>query len=124
MFNILSLNAGGLLCKTRRPEFLECINKYDLICFQESKFDYSDTFDFPGYKLLPLMIRKKAKSRSGGIAILIKEKFYDNVKILKNDGENFIGLQFTTYFHIIFCFVLLIYPLRVVIMVILNFLTL
>ena len=33
-FNILSLKAGGLLSKSRRPEFEECVNKCDLIYFQ------------------------------------------------------------------------------------------
>ena len=50
--------------------------KVCLICFQESRFDFTESTQVPEFCLLPLMISKTAKCMSGRIAILIKERFY------------------------------------------------
>ena len=53
------------------------------------------------------MTRTKAKVRSGGIAILVKEHLIDKNKILKNDGDYFywFTLKDPFAYDILFCVV-------------------
>ena len=104
---ILSLNTGGLRSKVHNPEFEETIYNYDIVCIQETQFDSFDLLDVLGFKCLPLMTRTNAKIRSGGIAILVKEHLFDQIKTLKNDGDNFYWFTLKDLFayDIIFCVV-------------------
>ena len=51
------------------------------------------------------MIRHGAKYTSGGIAILVKDEYFDKVKVLKNSGENFYWFTLLNCFtvNILFC---------------------
>ena len=47
-----------------------------------------DSFDIQNCKILQLLNRKNAKSRSGGIAVLIKDAVFEHVKVLQGSSEN------------------------------------
>ena len=88
-FKILSINVGGLQKRLLSPDFERFIQNFSLICIQETHIDRFDSIDIQGFKPLPFMIRHMAKYGSGGIAILVKDEYFDKVRVLKNSGENF-----------------------------------
>ena len=104
-FEILSINVGGLQKRLHGPDFEHFIQNFSLICIQETRFDCFDSIDIQGFKPLPFMIRHRAKYRSGGIAILVKDEYFDKVKVLKNSGENFYWFTLLNCFtvNILFC---------------------
>ena len=75
-FQILSINVGGLQKRLQGPDFEDFIQNYSLICIQETHFDCFDSIDIEGFTALPLMNRSRARNRSGGIAILVKDDTY------------------------------------------------
>ena len=99
---ILSINVGGLNKRLQSPDFEEFIQSYSIVCIQETHFDHFDSIHIPGFTPLHFMIRDKAKYRSGGIAILVKEAVFDKINTVKNSGENFIGFHVQSYLHLIF----------------------
>lgn len=101
--NILSINVGGLNNKIQSPDFENFINKYDIICIQETHFDVHDSISLNGFKCLPTMVRVDARYRSGGIAILVRDSIYDTVQIVKNSGENFYWFTCSISSDTLFC---------------------
>ena len=83
-FKILSINVCGLQKRLHGSDFERFIQIFSLICIQETHFDCFDSIDMQGFKPLPFMIRHRAKHRSGGIAILVKDEYFDKIKVLKN----------------------------------------
>ena len=78
-FKILSINVGGLQKRLHGPHFERFIQNFSLICIQETHFYCFDSTDIQGFKPLPFMIRHRAKYRSGGIAILVRDEYFDKV---------------------------------------------
>ena len=50
--NILSLNVCCLNKRSNYPEFIELVNKYDVLCFVETKTDACDQIDLPGFQMV------------------------------------------------------------------------
>ena len=73
---------GGLRSKVESPDFENFIITYDIVCIIETHFDIFDSISINGFKLLPTMVRRNAKSRSGGIAILVRESIFDSIKVV------------------------------------------
>ena len=61
---------------------------YDIVCLVESKFGSLDSFDIQNFEILHLLNRKKSKSRSGGIAVLVKDTIFEHVKVLNSSSEH------------------------------------
>lgn len=101
--NILSINVGGLVNRIQSPDFEEFINKYDIICIQETHFDAYDSIHINGYTCLPTIVRVDAKYRSGGIAILVRNSIYDTVQIVKNSSEYFYWFKCSLFSNVLFC---------------------
>ena len=85
---LVCINVCGLLSKLRYPDFEEFCQSYDIVCLVESKLGSLDSFDIQNFRILHLINRKQAKSRSGGIAVLVKDTIFEHVKILKSTSEN------------------------------------
>ena len=100
---ILSINVGGLRSKVESPDFENFIITYDIVCIIETHFDIFDSISINGFKLLPTMVRRNAKSGSAGIAILVRESIYDSIKVVKNSGENFYWFSCSSCSDILFC---------------------
>ena len=63
------------------------------------------------------MNRKKAKSRSDGIAVLAKESIFEDISVLKGCSENVIWFNVKKLLiHELVLFGLFIYPLKVVLL--------
>lgn len=86
--NILSLNVCGLVSKQIAPEFLECIQKYDLIGFQETKTDCLDSVFFENYTLYFKHRKEITKRKSGGICLAIKSDLKPYITLLDTDNPN------------------------------------
>ena len=48
---------------------------------------------------LPFMIRHRAKYRSGGIAILVKDEYFDKVKVSEEQWRKFLLIHSVELFH-------------------------
>ena len=86
-----------------KPDFENFINKYDIICIQETHIDAHDSISLNGFKCLPNMVTVDARYRSGGIAILDRDSIYDTVQIVENIGENFYWFTCSICSSILFC---------------------
>ena len=99
---ILSIQVGSL---NKNPDFEEFIQSYSIVCIQETHLDHFDSIHIPGFTPLPFMIRDRAKYRSGGIAILVKEDVFGKINSVKNSGEIFYWFSCSKLFtfDILFC---------------------
>ena len=70
------------MSKLKSSDFEEFIDDFDLICLTESKLDNFDTVNIPGYTCFQKN-RKIFKHKSGGVALLVKDKYKNKVKILE-----------------------------------------
>ena len=85
---LLSLNVCGLASKSQIPEFVELINRYDIIGIQESKTDDCDDINIPRYSIVYNNRRKLSRTKSGGIALLIKSEIRKYIKVeIKNESK-------------------------------------
>ena len=109
---ILSINVGGLHTKKENPDFENFISSYDIICIQETHFDIYDSISINGYKLLPTMVRCNVGSKSGGIAVLVRDSIFDTIdqdsifdtiKVVQNSGENFYWFSCSICSNVLFC---------------------
>ena len=98
------------------PDFENFIITYDIVCIKETHFDNFDSISINGFKLLPTMVRRNAKSRSGGIAILVRESIFDSIKVVKIAVRILIG--FLVLVVQIFYFVFLTFHLKAALIVI------
>jgi exonuclease III len=48
---IVSLNVCGLVSKLQTPEFLDFLNKYDIICLSETKTDRADSLQVKNFSV-------------------------------------------------------------------------
>ena len=85
------INVGGLQKRLHGPDFERFIQIFSLICIQETHFDCFDSIDIQGFKPLPFMIRHRVKCRSGGIAILVKDEYFDKLKFSRTVEKFSIG---------------------------------
>ena len=52
VINLLSLNVGGLIRRSQYPDFIELMNKYEILCFVETKTDDADKINIPGFDVI------------------------------------------------------------------------
>lgn len=88
--NIYSLNVCGLNTKLLCDEFFEHVLSFDICCFQECKTDGVDEisirerFSDYGYEIFFNHRKKLSKSRSGGVAMVMKKNIFDKCVILQS----------------------------------------
>lgn len=90
---ITSWNINGLINKSlgytklSDENFVSAIHDYDIIGLLETHLTDNDEINIKGYKsiIVNRKMNPKAKRSSGGIAVLIKNKFNNGVKIMKKD---------------------------------------
>jgi hypothetical protein len=81
----LSLNVCGLKSRLLFPEFIELICKHDIICLVETKLEDIDVVKINGFTCF-MKNRRKYISRSGGIALLIRNDFLPYIRVIENRG--------------------------------------
>jgi uncharacterized protein YlxW (UPF0749 family) len=52
VINLLSLNVCGLIRRSQYPDVIELINKYEILCFVETKTDDADKINIPGFDVI------------------------------------------------------------------------
>ena len=94
--NILSLNVCGIKKRLQYPEFIELINRYDIICLQESKTDNCDEISVPGDISKMKNRHDMTFRKSGGLMVLYKEKLCDHIKFLSSDSNFVIWFEISS----------------------------
>lgn len=79
--NICALNVCGLKSKLLTPEFENFVNKYDILCFSETKLTDLDDTCIPGYECY---CKNRSNNKSGGIAIFIRKNINNHFTIIKS----------------------------------------
>ena len=81
---VLSWNINGLGNKMADPDLLAFIREYDIIFLTETMKSYDYTLVLPGYQfhhVSRIFEHKNASRASGGIGILVANKFEKNTRI-------------------------------------------
>ena len=69
------------------PEFNAMINKYDIICVQESKLDDVDSVEIQGYEVFMHNRKRISRHRSGGIALIVKTELLPYIKVINSKSQ-------------------------------------
>lgn len=83
----MTLNVCGLKTRCLYPDFLDFLSQYDIIGLQETKTDSLDDIRIQGYNLHFKHRKEISRIKSGGLAILYKEKYAQFIKVLKSDSN-------------------------------------
>jgi hypothetical protein len=83
----LSLNVCGLLAKQKFPDLDEIISKMDIVCLTETKLDDFDKPEFNEH-ICFTKNRRRYINKSGGIALLVRNNFINNIKIIVGKEES------------------------------------
>ena len=81
------INVCGLKSKLRCPEFTSLINDHDIVCVQESKLDDIDQIEITDYTVFTNNRKRITRYRSGGIALIIRNKLLPYIKVLQNESK-------------------------------------
>lgn len=73
ILKLLSINVCGINRRLNYPEFIELVNRYDLLCFTETKTDDLDTIELDNNVLFAKNRQVCARIRSGGIVVGCRE---------------------------------------------------
>ncbi|MEW8546031.1 MAG: endonuclease/exonuclease/phosphatase family protein [Candidatus Thiodiazotropha sp.] len=85
--NIATLNVCGLRKRSQYPDFVEYFDRFDLICFVETKLEDIDVISIPGFQCFSQPRKQKYIRKSGGIALFAKDKFFEHCKYLVTDSD-------------------------------------
>ena len=77
-----TLNVCGLKARSKYPHFVDFCNKYDFLCFTETKIEETDVISISGFISFSQSRRQKFARRSGGISVYVKQnisKHFTNI---------------------------------------------
>ena len=91
---IITLNVNGLNAPTKRQRLAEWIQKQDLYicCLQETHLKTRDTYRLK-VKDWKKIFHTNGDQKKAGVAILITEKTYFEIKAIKRDKGHYIMIQ-------------------------------
>ena len=69
-----SLNVCGLKRRLEYPDFTKYFENSDILCFMETMLDDSDIISLPGFRTISQPRKRKHFRKSGGLAVLIKDR--------------------------------------------------
>ena len=81
------LNVCGLKQRLEYPEFIEFIENYDIICLAETHSDQCDIIEINNYTYISKPRSKEFRRKSGGIGVLIKNKFAKYIDVIPGNSE-------------------------------------
>ena len=82
-----SLNVCGLKRRADYPEFIELVNKYNLICFSESKIDENDVVSIPGYMSIDQPRPQKYQRKSWGISVFYNQSLSEHINNVNTESD-------------------------------------
>lgn len=80
---LASLNVCGIKRRLCYPDFLDLINDFDIMCLVDTKLDDTDVISVPGYSMISQHRQQTFIRKSGGIAVLFKNKFKHTIYQIK-----------------------------------------
>ena len=69
----VTLNVCSLKTRSKYPDFVDFCNKYDFLCFTETKIEETDVISIPGFISFSQSRRKKFARRSSGISVYVNQ---------------------------------------------------
>ena len=84
ILSCITLNVGGLRSKLLFPSFTTFIQMHDIICINESKLSDADIVQINGFTTF-YKNRRKYKRQSGGVLLLIRDRFLKYVTIFEEE---------------------------------------
>ena len=81
------LNVCGLRRRLEYPDFTDVLLKYDIICFAETKLDYTDVISCEGYTFFNKPRKERYLRKSGGIEFLVRNDLCRHVTFIDPDNE-------------------------------------
>lgn len=90
---IASLNVCGLKRRLEYPDFTKYFENYDILCFMETMLDDSDIISLPGFSTISQPRKQKHLRKSGGLAVLIKDKFAEFCKHIDTTSDYILWLS-------------------------------
>ena len=85
--DLLILNVCGIKTKLLYPEFVNLLNKHDILCFTETKTDDLDVINHEDF-IFHIKNRKKISNfRSGGIALGYRKSLQNLIHPIKTDSQ-------------------------------------
>ena len=85
--NITFINVNGLVQKSKYPEFIEFIDKYDIVGITECNMTEKDYLQLNNFSVLKIKERPFYVKVSGGITVLVKNYVKDFVKYIDTESE-------------------------------------
>ena len=93
------LNVCGLRRRLQYPDFCQFIQKYDVICFAETKPDQADVISCSGYMFYSQPRRQKYYRRSGGTGFLVRDSISNFANVIPSESEYISWLKLSKQFH-------------------------
>ena len=87
-----SLNVCGLKRRLEYPDFTKYFENYDILCFMETMLDDSD-ISLPGFSTISQPRQQKHFRKSGGLAVLIKDRFAEFCKHIDTTSDYILWLS-------------------------------
>ena len=87
VINLLLLNVCGLIRRSQYPAVIELINKYEILCFVETKTDDADKINIPGFDVIMKNRFKMNRTKSVGIVLAFKKHLGDVIHPLESDSK-------------------------------------
>ena len=92
-----TLNVGGLKSKIKFEDFQEEINSFDIVCLLEIKMDKNDDSvfekEFEQFKVFTNVDEEYQNSPRGGIMILVKNFFLENIKLIPKTNNLALSIE-------------------------------
>ena len=82
---LASLNVCGIKRRLCYPDFIDLINGFDIICLVETILDDTDVISVSGYSMIAQQRQQTFIRKSGGIAVLFKNKFKNTIHQIKTN---------------------------------------
>ena len=88
-----SLNVCGLKRRLEYPDFTKYFENYDILCFMETMLDDNDIISLPGFSIISQPRKQKHFRKSGGLAVLIKDRFAEFCKHIGTTSDYILWLS-------------------------------
>jgi hypothetical protein len=76
-----------LIRRSQYPYVIELINKYEILCFVETKTDDADEINLPAFDVIMKNTFKINRTKSGGIVLTFKKHLGDFIHPLESDSK-------------------------------------
>ena len=83
----MTLNVCGINRRLQYPDFLELVNKFNILCFVETKTDDVDEIEIPGFTVKMKNRFKFRKIKSGGIILAVRNNLTNYIFEIESESK-------------------------------------